>query len=107
MEELLQSKGFSLNTYPEGKFWELTVEDDDNLKVKICKIFNAEIEVTVNGSDVETLILQCAEDFTKCIFYYKNGTKFRYLFLLLKYLLMLFLQSQVLLPVFFYLPPFY
>ena len=38
MEELLQSKGFSLNTYPEGKFWELTVEDDDNLKVKICKI---------------------------------------------------------------------
>lgn len=70
MEELLQSKGFSFNTYPEGKFWELTVEDNENLKVKICKIFNAEIEVTVNGSDVETLILQCAEDFTKCIFYY-------------------------------------
>lgn len=38
--------------------------------MKICKIFNAEIEVTVNGSDVETLILQCAEDFTKYIFYY-------------------------------------
>lgn len=70
MEELLRSKGFSLNTYPEGKFWELTVENDENLKVKICKIFNAEIEVTVNGSDIETLILQCAEDFTKCIFYY-------------------------------------
>lgn len=70
MKELLQSKGFSLNTYPEGKFWELTVEDDENLKVKICKIFNAEIEMTVNGSDIETLILQCAEDFTKCIFYY-------------------------------------
>lgn len=70
MEKLLQSKGFSLNTYPEGKFWELTVEEDEWLKVKICKIFNAEIEVTVNGSDVETLILQCAEDFTKCIFYY-------------------------------------
>lgn len=56
MEKLLQSKGFSLNTYPEGKFWELTVEEDEWLKVKICKIFNAEIEVTVNGSDVETLI---------------------------------------------------
>lgn len=70
MEELLQSKGFSLNTYPEGKFWELTVEDNESLKLKICKIFNAEIEVTVNGSDIETLILQCAEDFTKCIFYY-------------------------------------
>ena len=38
MKELLQSKGFSLNTYPEGKFWELTVEDDENLKGKICKI---------------------------------------------------------------------
>lgn len=70
MEELLRNKGFSLNTYPEGKFWELTVEEDESLKVKICKIFNAEIEITVNGSDVETLILQCAEDFTKCIFYY-------------------------------------
>lgn len=69
MENLLRSKGFCLNTYPEGKFWELTVEDE-NLKVKISKIFNAEIEVSVNGSDVETLILQCAEDFTKCIFYY-------------------------------------
>lgn len=70
MEKLLQNKSFSLNVYPEGKFWELTVEDDENLKEKICKIFNAEIEVTANGSDIETLILQCAEDFTKCIFYY-------------------------------------
>ena len=70
MEKLLQNKGFSLNAYPEGKFWELTVEDDENLKEKICKVFNVEIEVAANGSDVETLILQCAEDFTKCIFYY-------------------------------------
>lgn len=70
MEELLQSKGFCLNSYPDGKFWELVVKDDENLKVKICKIFNAEIEVAANGSDVEILILQCAEDFTKCIFYY-------------------------------------
>lgn len=29
MEELLRNKGFSLNTYPEGKFWELTVEEDE------------------------------------------------------------------------------
>lgn len=70
MEQLLQRKGFNLNAYPEGKFWELTVKDDENLKVKICKIFNVEIEVTVKGSDIETLILQCAEDFTRCIFYY-------------------------------------
>lgn len=70
MKELLQNKGFSLNVYPEGKYWELTVEENERLKEKICKIFNAEIEVTVNGTDIETLILQCAEDFTKCIFYY-------------------------------------
>lgn len=70
MKKLLQSKGFSLNAYSEGKFWELAVEEDENLKMKICKIFNAEIEVFVNGSDINTLILQCAEDFTKCIFYY-------------------------------------
>jgi hypothetical protein len=70
MEELLQSKGFILNTYPEGRFWELEVKDDELLKEQICKIFKAEIELFVNGSDIETLILQCAEDFTKCIFYY-------------------------------------
>ena len=70
MKELLQNKGFSLNVYPEGKYWELTVEENERLKEKICKLFNAEIEVAVNGTDIETLILQCAEDFTKCIFYY-------------------------------------
>ena len=70
MEELLQSKGFILNTYPAGRFWELEVKDDELLKEQICKIFKAEIELFVNGSDIETLILQCAEDFTKCIFYY-------------------------------------
>lgn len=66
MEELLQNKGFSLNTYPEGKFCEWVVEDNEELKVKICIIFNA----VVKGSDIETSILQCAEDFTKCIYYY-------------------------------------
>lgn len=70
MEELLKSKGFNLNDYPEGKFWELTVEDDEELKARICKIFKADIELFVDGADIETLILQCAEDFTKCIFYY-------------------------------------
>ena len=70
MEELLKSKGFVLNDYPEGKFWELTVEDDEVLKERICKNFKADIELFVDGVDIETLILQCAEDFTKCIFYY-------------------------------------
>ncbi len=70
MQELLKRKGFSLNTYPEGKFWELEINDDDTLKEKVCNIFKANIELFVDGIDIETLILQCAEDFTKCIFYY-------------------------------------
>lgn len=70
MERLLQSKGFILNTYPEGKFWEFVIEDDEKLKEKIYKIFSADIELFVDGTDIDTLILQCAEDFTKCIFYY-------------------------------------
>lgn len=69
-KELLESKGFSINEYPEGKFWEFVVENDENLKERICKIFQADIELFVNGTDIDTLILQCAEDFTKCIFYY-------------------------------------
>ncbi len=70
MQELLKRKGFSLNTYPEGKFWELEINDDKTLKEKVCDIFKANIELFVDGTDIETLILQCAEDFTKCIFYY-------------------------------------
>lgn len=35
MERLLQNKGFSINTYPEGKFWELEVKNDELLKEKI------------------------------------------------------------------------
>lgn len=69
-KELLESKGFSLNEYPEGKFWEFAVEDDEKLKDKLCKIFSADIELFVTGTDIDTLILQCAEDFTKCLFYY-------------------------------------
>lgn len=69
-KELLESKGFSLNTYPEGKFWEFVVETDEGLKKKICNIFQADIEEYIGNIDVDTLILQCAEDFTKCLFYY-------------------------------------
>lgn len=68
--ELLSAKGFKLNEYPEGKFWELEVKNDEELKEKICKVFGADIELFVNGTDIDTLILQCAEDFTHCLFYY-------------------------------------
>lgn len=68
---LLKEKGFVLNTYPEGKFWELVVTDNENEKERICKVFGADIELfDSNTTDIDTLILQCAEDFAKCIFYY-------------------------------------
>lgn len=69
-KQLLLSKGFSLNEYPEGKFWELEVKEYEKLKERICKVFGANIELFVNGTDIDTLILQCTEDFTKCLFYY-------------------------------------
>lgn len=69
---LLKQKGFELNTYPEGKFWELQINENDNHKIEICKAFQADVELfdISNILDVEILILQCAEDFTKCLFYY-------------------------------------
>lgn len=68
--ELLLRKGFSLNEYPEGNFWELEVREDEELKERICEVFGADIELFISGTDVDALILQCKEDFTKCLFYY-------------------------------------
>lgn len=68
---LLKEKGFILNTYPEGKFWELVTTNDESKKEHICKVFGADIELfDSDTTDIDTLILQCAEDFTKCLFYY-------------------------------------
>ena len=68
---LLKEKGFVLNTYPEGKFWELVVKDNEKRKEHICKIFGADIGLHSSKMvDIDTLILQCTESFTKCIFYY-------------------------------------
>lgn len=69
--ELLKEKGFVLNEYSEGKFWELVVTDNECKKEHICKVFGADIELfDSNITDIDTLILQCAENFTKCLFYY-------------------------------------
>ena len=67
---LLNSKGFKLNEYPEGKFWEYEVKDDELQKENICEIFQASIDISSDGTDINTLILQCAEDFSHCLFYY-------------------------------------
>lgn len=69
---LLKQKGFELNTYKEGKFWELQIKEDDDRKIEICKAFQADVELFDESYilNIDTLILQCAEDFTRCLFFY-------------------------------------
>lgn len=67
---LLESKGFILNTYPDEALWEFVVENDEVMKRHICTIFNAIIDDCIDITDIRTLILQCAEDYTQCVFYY-------------------------------------
>ena len=45
-------------------------EKNEELKERICKVFGADIELFVSGTDIDSLILQCKEDYTKCLFYY-------------------------------------
>ena len=67
--KLLESKGFVLNNYPEdGKFWELVIKDDEDLKQHICKVFKTDVELL--DSNIDKVILQCAEDYSRCVFYY-------------------------------------
>lgn len=63
--ELLQEKGFSLNEYPDGKYYALVinVEDQYDEGQRVLKIFGIENE------DPDTVILQCKEDFTNCSLY--------------------------------------
>lgn len=69
-KELLKSKGFILNKYPEGEFYELEITDDEEKKLKICQCFSADIDFVGNAPDIDTLILQCDKNFNKCLFYY-------------------------------------
>ena len=56
---LLKEKGFVLNTYPEGKFWELVITNDESKKEHICKVFGADIELFDSDTTyIDTLILQ-------------------------------------------------
>lgn len=64
IEQLFKDKGFSLNVYGLDILWEFTVKDDDILKESLCQIFGIDIQ------EPETIILQCRENFTNCIFYY-------------------------------------
>lgn len=69
---LLESKGFVLNEYPEGRLWELVEENDEDVKIHICEVFNAVIDTDENGTDIETIILQCDENYCNCIFCYDS-----------------------------------
>ena len=71
VERLLKSRGFVFGVYPEGVLcWELVVKEDDELKNKICKAFEINIE-----TEIKTLMLQCRENFSNCLFCY-NGNMF-------------------------------
>lgn len=56
---LLESKGFTLNQYPDAALWELVVENNEEQKRHICKIFHAVIDDFMDMTDINTLILQC------------------------------------------------
>lgn len=70
-EDLLREKGFRLNSFPEGKSWELVINnDDEERKIIICKSFSGAFDYMEDATGIDTLILQCAQDFSKCLFYY-------------------------------------
>lgn len=72
-EHLLKSRGFSLNVYQDSICWEFEVTSDEELKKKICDIFRANIELYVDGTDINILVLQCRNDFSKPIFFYDRN----------------------------------
>lgn len=63
--QLLKEKGFSLNDYPDGKYYVLVADTDEHYDEgqHILKVFEFEDEYP------DTVILQCKEDFTKCSLY--------------------------------------
>lgn len=55
--ELMINKGFSLNEYPEGKFYERTIENPDDELLKVLSYQH----------EAEKVILQTKEDFTNIV----------------------------------------
>jgi hypothetical protein len=58
-KELLLEKGFELNTYPQGKYFEFVTKDDKVIE----KILTSDYM-----GDEETVILQLKEDFSNKLF---------------------------------------
>ena len=56
MEEKLLIKGFKLNTYSEGKYYEYITNDINIIEKLVDELFG----------DEEILVLQCDENFENC-----------------------------------------
>ena len=56
MEEKLLIKGFKLNTYSEGKYYEYITNDINIIEKLVDELFG----------DEEILVLQCDENFKNC-----------------------------------------
>ena len=56
MEEKLLIKGFKLNTYSEGKYYEYITNDINVIEKLVDELFG----------DEEILVLQCDENFENC-----------------------------------------
>ena len=56
MEEKLLIKGFKLNTYSEGKYYEYITNDNNVIEKLVDELFG----------DEEILVLQCDENFKNC-----------------------------------------
>lgn len=86
-KNLLLLKGFDLNVYAEGTFWELeitkevtTLRNGETIKLyddkinELCKLFGAQIDISTDSfTDVNTVVLQCKYDFTECVFCYDGN----------------------------------
>ena len=86
-KKLLLLKGFNLNVYDEGVFWELEISKEvttshngetitlyDGKIKELCKLFGAQVDIDTDSfTDVNTVILQCKHDFTECVFCYDGN----------------------------------
>ena len=86
-KNLLLLKGFNLNVYDEGVFWELEISKEvttsyngetitlyDGKIKELCKLFGAQVDIDTDSfTDVNTVILQCKHDFTECVFCYDGN----------------------------------
>ena len=86
-KKLLLLKGFDLNVYDEGAFWELEITKEvsalrngekfilyNNEITELCKLFNVQVEFDNDDIvKIDKVLLQCKHDFTECVFKYDDS----------------------------------